>query len=255
MSLSKLEVKELREDLSPFLIHLTRNGYYKRWPDIDKDVKDGEHTNLDAKNSLENILKAKTIEARSPFGYFNYKVAYRGKNQNSKIKRAWLRPVCFTETPVDYIYVQCEKVQSRKFNFAPYGLAFFENSVRKAKGNPVMYFESSNDSIRSALDTISTLPNCEDFVSLMILYQSFGKHLFSNFASEIDFRWEREWRVRGDFYFDPKKDVAFGICPQDEIEAFEESVKGYFPFIDPHQTIGLVKRKLRKDPRLEKLVQ
>ncbi len=249
MPLVRQDIKELREDLSPFLIHLTRNGGYKRWADI-YELQQDDICKIDARSSLESILQTNNLEAKSPFGYFNFKIAYKGKNQDSKIKRAWLCSVCFTETPVDYIYIQCEKIQSRKFNFAPYGLAFFESSVREAKGNPVMYFESSNNFIRSALDMIPILPNCKDFASLMVLYEGFGEHWYSYDAPEIDFRWEREWRVRGDFNFDPKKDVAFGICPQEEIKTFEALVDGQFPFIDPRQPIGLVKRKLRKNARL-----
>ena len=161
-----------------------------------------------------------------------------------------------TETPVDYVYVQCEKIQSRQFSFAHYGLAFFESSVRKAKGNPVMYFESDNFSIRDALDSISILPesDCRRFVSLMALYEGFSKPLYANqYVSEIDFRWEREWRVSGDFNFGPK-DIAFGICPQNEIEAFEELSEKRFLFVDPHRPIGLTKKKLREDERLTKLI-
>ena len=253
MPISKQDIKELRGDLSPFLIHLTRNGNYKRWADIYGLDRDDLRT-LDAKSSLGMILQNKKIEARSPFGYFNYKVPYRGKNKDSKIKRSWLRSVCFTETPVDYVYVQCEKIESRQSNFAPYGLAFFESSVLREGGNPVVYFNSKDDRIRKTWDSIPVLPNCKDFAPLMILCEGFGPPLFDNQkASEIDFRWEREWRVWGDFNFDPK-DVAFGICPQDEIKTFEELSGERLLFIDPRRPMGLIKKKLRQDERLEKLI-
>jgi hypothetical protein len=40
---------------------------------------------------------------------------------------------------------------------------------------------------------------------------------FSKFGgpSDIDFRWEREWRVVGDFSFS-LSDVAFGFCPAEK---------------------------------------
>ena len=253
MSISKQDIKELRGDLSPFLIHLTRNGNYRRWADI-YDLKMDERRALDAKSSLEMILQDKRIEARSPFGYFNYKVPWGSKNQDSKVKRSWLRSVCFTETPIDYVYVQCEEMEWRQFNFAPYGLAFFENSILREGGNPIVYFNSENERIRKTWDSIPSLPNCEDFAPLMILCEGFGPNLFGKSrAYEVDFRWEREWRIRGNFNFDLEKDVAFGICPQNEIEIFEKIAGEKIIFVDPCQPIGLIKKKLRRDERLGKL--
>ena len=254
MSISKQDIKELRGDLSPFLIHLTRNGNYKCWADIYGLDRDDRRA-LDAKSSLEMILQNKKIEARSPFGYFNYKVPWNNLNQDSKIKRSWLRSVCFTETPVDYVYVQCEEIESRQFNFAPYGLAFFENSVLREGGNPVIYFNSKDERIRKTWDLIPILPNCKKFAPLMILCEGFGPPLFGNRrSSEVDFRWEREWRVWGHFNFDLKKDVAFGICPQNEIETFENLADKEIIFVDPRRPMGLIKKKLRQDERLKKLI-
>jgi hypothetical protein len=54
----------------------------------------------------------------------------------------------------------------------------------------------------------------------------------------IDFLWEREWRwpyMSGDLSFDTQ-DVFIGLCPHDEIEAFER----LFPrvrFVDPRRTM------------------
>lgn len=254
MPLNQQDIKDLRGDLSPFLIHLTRNGTYKRWADIHGLLRDDFKT-LEPKDSLISILKDKKIQARSPFGYFNYKVPQGANNPRSGVKRDWLKSVCFTETPVDHIYVQCESIYGRRLEFKPYGLAFFEETVIEKKGNPVMYFHSNNTGIRAALDGVATTQNCQSFADLMILYESFGPHLFQKrfSAPNIDFRWEREWRVRGDFSY-ASQGVAFGICPEEEIAAFEALVQNQFSFIDPRRPAGLIKKKLRKDARLKGLI-
>ena len=72
-------------------------------------------------------------------------------------------------------------------------------------------------------------------------------------APEVDFRWEREWRVVGDFDF-TIDDIAFGLCRSHEIPYFEKITNNHFPFIDPTNTIAAVKAKLRANMRLTNLV-
>lgn len=253
MPLTRQDIKALRGDLSPFLIHLTRGGNYREWADLHNRPQNNNVT-LNAKQSLLDIIQGSEIEARSPFGYFNFKVPFNGANRNSRVNRSWLLSVCFTETPVDHIYVQCEVIQGRQLPFEPYGLAFFEAAVRSRNGNPVLYFDSSNQQIRNSLDTITTLPNCQSFSSMMPLYESFGPALYGRGTTHIDFRWEREWRVRGNFNFNLGQDVAFGICPEDEIAFFEQQVNSAFPFIDPRKPTGLLRLKLRQHPPLAGLI-
>ena len=80
--------------MSPFLIHLTRNGTYKRWEDM-PDPPEDDGRALNAEGSLKGIIRSKEIQARSPFGYFNFLVKYRNKKQNSKIQRSWLKICLF----------------------------------------------------------------------------------------------------------------------------------------------------------------
>lgn len=255
MALNRSDIKKLRGDLSPFLIHLTRGGTYTKWKDIHNTLTDVTPT-LIAKTSLEEIIRNSKIEARSPFGYFNYSVPYGTKNQNSQVKRSWLQSVCFTETPVDHIHIQFQNIRGRSLQFEPYGLAFFENSVRANNGSPVMYFDTNNRAIRKSLDTIPTSSICTSMKSLLPLYEGFGPPLFSRYGSpaEIDFRWEREWRIVGDFNYSLLNDVAFGICPASEINYFENLVGNKFPFIDPTPPIQAMKHKLKQNSKLQNLV-
>jgi hypothetical protein len=258
LMLTKDQLLQKREDLSPFLIHLTRTGDVRLYKDIYGLPQDNRHP-LEAKQSLESIIKNKTIKAVSPYGYFNFKVKQERangtfRNPESRVERKWLMSVCFTETPVDHVYLQCQQIAGRQLHFQPYGLAFFEQSVRRRKGNPIFYAETTNQLIRSAWDQIPTLPNCSDFKGIMPLVEGFGPPWYQGrfSPSEIDFRWEREWRVAGHFKFD-FGDVAFGLCETDAIPHFEKLVGGAFPFVDPTQTMKIVKEKLKKWPKLNGL--
>lgn len=254
MALDKREIRGLRGDLSPFLIHLTRNGRYREWSDV-TGQPNHNYVIVSARQSLIDIISGSSIQAKSPFGYFNYKVPFNGNNPTSRVIRNWLFSVCFTETPVDHIYVQCEAIQGRQLSFQPYGLAFFEESIRRSNGNPVMYFDSNNTRIKAALDSLIVLPNCNLYSDTMILYEGFGPPIYNvQGVTEIDFRWEREWRIKGNYNFNLENDVAFGICPTNEITHFETLTGNRIPFIDPTKPIGLIKKKLRSYPRLSGLI-
>lgn len=254
--LKKKDIKRLRGDLSPFLIHLTRNGTYKRWEDIPSPLEDDGKA-LNAEDSLRSIIESREIQARSPFGYFNFSVSYKSNNPNSKIQRSWLKSVCFTETPIDHIHIQFNNILGRHFSFQKYGLAFFEESIRSHLGNPVMYFNTVNKDMRDSLDTIPTSDECSRMKHILPFFEGFGPPLFPKNPpiSEIDFRWEREWRIVGNFSYSLESDVAFGICPIDKVKYFEESVSGQFPFIDPSpEYIEKMKVKLKSNERLKQFI-
>lgn len=248
--LTKNQLVDLRGDLSPFLIHLTRTGDLKLSKDIHSLMKDTV-VQLDAKQSLDSILKSKRIEAKSAFGYFNYKVPYKRyngttANPRSYVRRDWLRGVCFSETPIENIHIHM-KPKLGGNQYRPYGLAFFEKIVRAKNGNPIFYVQTTNQPIRNSLDQIALDPLAIQFKDTMPFIEGFGPPWFPNFTSpsEIDFRWEREWRIAGDFSFS-LSDIAFGICETSDIAYFESLVGNLFPFIDPTKDLAQEKTKMKK---------
>lgn len=256
--ISRKDLLAKRGDLSQFLIHLTRSGILK----LDKDLYslDADDTKeITAKTCLEEIIKSKRIEARSAFGFFNYSVPFKRadgsvKNESSHVKRDWLRATCFTETPIDHIALQTYQIYGRRLHFENYGLAFKEEVVRNKNGNPIFYLDTNNRSIRTALESIVTTSLAEGFKAFMPLVEGFGAPWFPSYYApkEIDFRWEREWRVCGDFSF-AVSDIAFGICPTTEITYFEKMLGNQVPFVDPKSNLAAAKQKLKRIPRLADL--
>lgn len=258
MAINRQQLLERRGDLSQFLFHLCRDGNLKRPKDLYSLTKD-DWVPVRAKQCLHSIISNRRIEARSAFGYFNFKVRHtradgRVLNPNSAIQRDWLKASCFTETPLDHVSLQTEEIFGRHLWFQPYGLAFHEATIRRSNGNPVLYVQTTNDSARYALDSMAESPKAIDFKGLMPLVEGFGPPWFRHQEGpeEIDFRWEREWRINGDLSFS-LSDVAFGLCPESEIGQFESLVGGAFPFVDPRGDMGKVKDKLRATGQLKDL--
>ena len=148
MSLTRDEVIQKRGDLSQFLIHLTRTGVLTLRKDVHPHLSQDLIINRTAHERLKNLLTAKKIRALSPFGYFQHKVplSYPNgyvHNKNSNVVRSWLKAACFTETPLDHIYIQTQPIEGRDLCFEPYGLAFKEDFIRKQGGSPLIAFSAS----------------------------------------------------------------------------------------------------------------
>jgi hypothetical protein len=246
--LTKMEVVAQRGDLSPFLVHLTRSGRITLPRDV-YGLREDDSRIINARKNLQSIIEKSVIKAISPFGYFNYKVRLEkvGKvlrNRDSKVQRKWLRSVYFTETPIEHVHFQMRDIAGRNLHFEPYGLAFLESAIRKKGGNPLFYFDSTNQAVLASLDAVAVSEDCERFKNTLPLYEIFGPSLYPP-KREVDFRWEREWRVVGDFDF-TAADVALGICARDDITYFENLVQHKFPFVDPRDDMAAVKQKLGK---------
>lgn len=223
------EIIANRGDLSPFLTHLTR--------DLHGLGPMGTFPFISARNNLISILKSSTLQGRSSYSYFKYK-------KPATVLSSWLNSVCLTETPLRDIDIQLMPIHNRQQHFQPYGLAFFENSVRRANGNPVLYVDSSNPLNIASLDAMRANPNIAQFKDILHLYQTFGKSFSPRYPNMvIDFRWEREWRIPGNFTFNIARDVAFGLCPDAGITFFESLTGNKIPFVDP-RNYPVAKQKL-----------
>jgi hypothetical protein len=59
-----------------------------------------------------------------------------------------------------------------------------------------------------------------------------------------EFSWEREWRHRGNFTFSDL-DVALVLCPEDEIEDFEDL--GPYAAVDPSWSLERIIDRVTRD--------
>jgi hypothetical protein len=196
-----------RSDLSTFVVHLTR------------DFSDSI-----AKNNLEAIIKKRRIEARSIFGHAKQKLEKQSVLSKSQ------KAVCFTETPLEYIYLLCQSIEDREIQYEPYGIAFTKKVARDCGINPVWYVDISpsghdwlaepiNILISKALEGRNNEEKMESFEKSEIAkITPFVEQMGTKRGGyRKEFWWEREWRCQGDFKL-PRNVII--LCPENEHDYF-----------------------------------
>lgn len=224
------QVREERGDLSSWLVHLTKANVFL-------DEKDGTYTNISAKKCLERIIEDGTIKAHSSVGQFNYKQWYKNVSPDD------LEAVCFSEAPIEEIFLFCN-IKYKPLKFEPYGLVFDKNDLLKDPvfAAPVMYFgqPEGSDHFLKIMDKLEQ-EHCEDFKDILYLFDKFGS---TYKGTNYDFRWEREWRIKGSFE-KISKYIKFGLCPESDIDYFENKFSD-IPFVDPFFHPKQIQFKLQK---------
>jgi hypothetical protein len=198
----------VRRDLSPFLVHLTRD--YEGTP---------------ADENLVSILTSGVIEARNPYG-----IAIRHLEQidvTDESALATQRVACFSETPPDDLHGLVSPGIWRRYTFRPYGIAFDRNHMLYHGVNPVWYLNSYQGThdwlaheVNELIDAVAVTKNkkqgAEAFAAAPIARLTPYMEVIGEWgAKKKDFTFEREWRHVGDFRF-AIDDVAAVITPPNE---------------------------------------
>lgn len=157
-----------RSDLSTGLVHLTKNN-----------IIDGEEYN--GIEILIKILREKTLIGSHPSSGFIC------GDQSA---------VCFQESP---LYSLSQNLYSEqlyrkqnpgaKIRYNPFGIMFDKQYIYLNGGRPVIYDDSQ---------TAKTYLKQDEYWRIVRLDLSDSENI-------IDWTHEREWRIPGDFYFDPSK--------------------------------------------------
>lgn len=212
--LSREEFLDLKRDYSPFLVHLT------------KAAPDG----TSAKDILAKILKERELKAFNAWCLFNSEFATTSPDFVEDFK-----VVCFTETPIDQISLLLRPVSGRGNQPEPYGIIFDKQFMRSKGGNSVFYV---GDTLMPILWDTYKRAKDNGFSE----GESKFLALVNRCDEDIDFHWEREWRIVGNLSFN-LDDVYLGLCPEAEIAHFEQK----FPpvrFICPNWGFTKTLRKL-----------
>jgi hypothetical protein len=217
-------------DLSDFLVHFAKGdaGY----------------------NTVMSILWSQVVKrGATPFG-----CAARQKGLDLDTQRA----VCFSEAPLGFLHRLVHRRGTR------YGIGFSKKFILERGGAPLWYLQRGT--IQQGLVAAMMRSASSPFDAKHPIW---GLTPFIDFPSpqpfQYDFRWEREWRVRGDVRFSVH-DVAFLFLPGENHEAawsfFEDMQRrnegpAYFcAYIDPTWKVERVESALeshfRKTKALEK---
>jgi hypothetical protein len=228
------DILHFRSDISPFLVHLTRD-----------DTPTGN-----AKATLEKIIDERKLIASE---HEISDVKYGGNTTNilPTDKKKYFGAVCFTETPLNEVHCLLD-ISYRGIDLSRYGLVFVRDRLQKKGVCPVLYVNNENGDMdgvfRSLFSLIDSHP--DEAARVLPLFAVFGQKIQAPGVSvrplgSIDFRWEREWRyppIAGELRFG-EEDVFIGLCPDEETDHFE----GLFPtvgFVDPQRNMKWYAKKL-----------
>lgn len=237
-----------RTDLSTFLVHLSRTS-----------------NGVAARDRLLSILGSRQITAGGPFG-----MGAELASRHESIAHTQ-RVVCFTETPLEHVWMQCREVEGRQMKFEPYGLAVTRTWGRINGANPVMYIDITptgrdwlTNPINALIDTAESgqqvvrqgdrwiVPALEHSPILMLLpfFEQMGKPK----DTRKEFWWEREWRKVGDLSF-TWSDLVAVFVPDSDHAAFRSALAHRMASQDPPPPPGWEQLSII-DPRwgLERII-
>lgn len=199
------QLTERRTDLSAFLVHLTR-----------------EYDGQDAEENLVSMAASLCIEARNAFG-----LAKEWDERLASSERSQ-RVVCFSETPLEHLWMLCEPIQGRQSQLAPYGWIFRRDRVRELRGNPVWYLDTTPAGagdwltkpfqalIANAVGLSRSRGDIDDAkLARQRIFEitPFLETMGEGKTFRKDFHWEREWRHVGDVRFVPT-DIVAVLAPE-----------------------------------------
>ena len=224
MAIDVREVVARRGDLGTFVVHMARDR---------EDVL--------AKEALKKIIEGKQITATSPFGHAVKRLESKSLSTNSQ------KAVCFTETPLEYVYLLLNEISGRQVALKPYGVAITKKVARKTGVNPVWYVDitprnpvvdwlskSINDLVDQGIATgnfdQTPIAKIAPFIEQMGTKQNAAT---GEYEYRKEFWWEREWRIVGNYTL-PERIIV--LCPSNdraEIEAAVVKAGLKASFVDP----------------------
>ncbi|MGL5864922.1 MAG: abortive infection system antitoxin AbiGi family protein [Dermatophilaceae bacterium] len=166
---------------------------------------------------------ANSLEARTAFG------AARDYEAHLADFAATQKAVCFTETPLEHLWMMVEQIDGRAVQFEPYGLAITKTTGRRAGANPVWYTDITPGhgwpmkAVNAAVAQAVERADCDGQTNPKVLCE---EPIFQitpwieqmgpmNNGDRKEFWWEREWRAVGNFTVRPESVVAV-LAPEDE---------------------------------------
>jgi hypothetical protein len=229
MSNAKSNAIKGRDDISRFVVHLTRDDTF--------DFTDGGT----AEDNFSAIIEDRRIGAYQPHCIHSNKIPVNLRKRYSV--------ACFTEVPLTQIHLLTRKIPERKVSLKPYGFVFSREFIISKGAQPAIYINSYSGNLwlREAADSLCEIARKNGFRKGKV-----WRFLpFLNAMHErYDFTWEREWRVLGDVEFTPS-DVVAVILPNGGCKNWREqfALRG-IPVLSPglsyEEIIGELSLQQRK---------
>lgn len=153
---------------------------------------------------LLQILGAGRIQSSGPFGAAKGLVAL-GATQRS---------ACFSEIPLDLL----DRLVARR---SSYGLGLAKAVLSQADGARVWYLDKETGLGQLMFSLVQNTAASKDWASALWRLTPYIDYVGDFGGQPHEFEWEREWRVSGDFEFEPSQ-VLFAFLPAAEHELFRQ---------------------------------
>lgn len=221
-----------RSDLSPFLVHMTK-----------------QNGKTSAKDVLYAILSERKINSGES-AVSDARFGINTTNMDEEIKKKCFYASCFTETPLNEIHTLLE-IKYRKINLEPYGLVFMKKNLAEKGVSPCLYINNLKGNKKELFYALCSMieDNVEIAAKFLPLISVFGNKIQSPGSDEpkgsVDFLWEREWRypyAEGSLSF-KNEDIFIGLCEHKYIDEFESKFEP-IKFVDPTRNMKWYATKL-----------
>jgi len=222
---------EGRNDLSRFLVHLTR--------DDREDAKSYGWNGGTAAENFIGIMEDSTIYALRPHCLHLHKIPEEHFDRFSVC--------CFMEVPLPELHLVTRPIQGRRNQYSDYGFVFSRDFLVWKGAQPAIYVNSygDNSELREAADSVYAIAKEKGFSSAL---SRLVPHL-NAMNQGYDFAWEREWRIAGNLKFE-LEDIACVILPeQGERKLKAKFLKGGIPVISPGWTGERIVAEFSKQAR------
>jgi hypothetical protein len=222
MPTSITDLLQRRSDLSTFLVHLSRAG-----------------AGRSARDNILSILQTRTIEARNVYGIGKKLAAIDANTKATQVV------VCFTETPLEHVWMMCEDIENRPNGFEPYGVAVTKSWARASAVNPVWYLDITighdwltgpvNELIEIAVSGEAVRPTPAGYPpehlsaaeSQIARLAPFIEQMGKPGNTRKEWWWEREWRHVGDLTV-PWDELVAVFAPAEDHDAFRAELRRRF---------------------------
>jgi hypothetical protein len=223
------EIEELlhrRSDLSTFLVHLTRASGTAT-------ARQNLVSMITGDQDEDGIAAIRTGSAYGPARDYDDRLGLV----------ATQKAVCFTETPLEHIWMMLKHIERRTVHFEPWGLVTTKSAARAAGCSPVWYTNKAATDwtthpirfVRQMIDDAVARSRDEDGAIVNELLQQEPIFRITPFVEDMgpskegvpkEFWWEREWRHVGDYSLQfPSRIVAI-LAPEAEHGSLREQLAG-----------------------------
>jgi hypothetical protein len=197
------EITALREDISRFVVHLTRDN-----------TSSGGNT---ASKNFRSILRDRQIRATTAH------CLHRKKLGNlPEASQKMFNVTCFTEAPLNQLHLLVSDIPGRSIKLEPYGFCFEKRFLVERGAQQAIHINSYKDNhwLKECVDELFA----KGVVGGKLKKPIWRLLPYINAMHErYDFTWEREWRIRGHLKFRPR-DLVCVILPTNG----EEKLKAGF---------------------------